>query len=97
MPAAEHRCCSGNPVSGTPSPTKSATADLIVAIDAGGGEFELDPALLSIPLTRLIHIDADLSEIGRNYQTELGVCADAAGLAAPADEARGKRPPIVDR
>jgi acetolactate synthase-1/2/3 large subunit len=31
----------------------------------------------AIPPTRLIHIDADGAEIGRNYQTELGVVADA--------------------
>ena len=30
-----------------------------------------------MPPTRLIHIDADLAEIGRNFQTELGVVADA--------------------
>jgi acetolactate synthase-1/2/3 large subunit len=39
-----------------------------------------------IPPTRLIHIDVDLAEIGRNYPTELGVVADARvaleGLAA---------------
>src|SRR4029078_6325454 len=30
-----------------------------------------------IPPTRLIHIDADVAEIGRNFPTELGVVADA--------------------
>src|SRR5204862_1546494 len=43
-----------------------------------------------IPPTRLIHIDADAAEIGRNYPTELGVIADAklalAALAAAARE-----------
>jgi len=40
----------------------------------------------------LIHIDADVAEIGRNYQTERGVVADAKlALASLADEARGKR------
>ncbi len=44
----------------------------------------------SIPPTRLIHIDADASEIGRNYQTELGVVADAkVALGALAAAARG--------
>src|SRR5262249_29722593 len=43
----------------------------------------------SIPPTRLIHIDADQAEIGRNYQTELGVIADAKlALAALADLAK---------
>ena len=45
----------------------------------------------TIPPTRLIHIDTDLSEIGRNYPTELGVVADAKlALAALATAARGR-------
>jgi acetolactate synthase-1/2/3 large subunit len=69
---------------------------LIVAVGtrlAEANSSSWDPRFtFSIPPTRLIHIDADLSELGRNYQTELGVCADAKlSLAALADEARGKR------
>jgi len=82
---------------GTPiANEKCRTADLIVAVGtrlAEANSSSWDPRFtFSIPPTRLIHIDADLSEIGRNYQTELGVCADAKlALAALADEARGKR------
>src|SRR5512145_1811666 len=82
---------------GTPiANEKCRTADLIVAIGtplAEANSSSGDPrSTFSIPPTRLIHIDADLSELGRNYQTELGVCADAKlALAALADEARGKR------
>ena len=82
---------------GTPiANEKCRTADLIVAIGtrlAEANSSSWDPRFtFSIPPTRLIHIDADLAEIGRNYQTELGVCADARlALAALADEARGKR------
>lgn len=82
---------------GTPiANEKCRTADLIVAIGtrlAEANSSSWDPRFtFSIPPTRLIHIDADLSEIGRNYQTELGVCADAKlALAALADEAHGKR------
>ena len=82
---------------GTPiANEKCRTADLIVAIGtrlAEANSSSWDPRFtFSIPPTRLIHIDADLAELGRNYQTELGVCADAKlSLAALADEARGKR------
>lgn len=82
---------------GTPiANEKCRTADLIVAVGtrlAEANSSSWDPRFtFSIPPTRLIHIDADLAEIGRNYQTELGVCADAKlALTALADEARGKR------
>jgi acetolactate synthase-1/2/3 large subunit len=82
---------------GTPiANEKCRTADLIVAIGtrlAEANSSSWDPRFtFSIPPTRLIHIDADLAELGRNYQTELGVCADAKlALAALADEARSKR------
>jgi acetolactate synthase-1/2/3 large subunit len=46
----------------------------------------------AIPPTRLIHIDADLAEIGRNYPTELGVVADAKlALGALAKAAKGRK------
>lgn len=82
---------------GTPiANERCRTADLIVAIGtrlAEANSSSWDPRFtFSIPPTRLIHIDADLAEIGRNYQTELGVVADARlALLALADEARGKR------
>jgi acetolactate synthase I/II/III large subunit len=43
------------------------------------------------PPTRIVHIDADLAEIGRNLPTELGVVADAKlALGALARIARGR-------
>jgi len=37
----------------------------------------------AVPPTRLVHMDIDPHEIGKNYQTEVGIVADAkAGLAA---------------
>jgi len=72
-------------------------ADLIVAIGtrlAEANSSSWDPRFtFSIPPTRLIHIDADAAEIGRNYPTELGVVADAkTALAALVDAAKGVKP-----
>jgi acetolactate synthase-1/2/3 large subunit len=83
---------------GTPiANRKCRTADLILAIGtrlAEANSSSWDPRFtFAIPPTRLIHIDADLAEIGRNYQTELGVGADAQlALAALVDAARDVRP-----
>jgi len=57
------------------------TADLIVAIGtrlAEANSSSWDPRYtFAIPPTRLIHIDIDSAEIGRNFSTELGIVADA--------------------
>ena len=80
---------------GTPiSNDKCRTADVIVAVGtrlAEANSSSWDPRFtFSIPPTRLIHIDADEAEIGRNYPTELGVVADAklalGALAAAAQD-----------
>jgi acetolactate synthase-1/2/3 large subunit len=81
---------------GTPiSNDKCRTADLIVAVGtrlAEANSSSWDPRFtFSIPPTRLIHIDADEAEIGRNYPTDLGVVADAKlALGALATAARGR-------
>jgi acetolactate synthase-1/2/3 large subunit len=81
---------------GTPiSNDRCRTADLIVAIGtrlAEANSSSWDPRFtFSIPPTRLMHIDADEAEIGRNYPTELGAVADAKlALRALAAAARGK-------
>jgi acetolactate synthase-1/2/3 large subunit len=68
-------------------------ADLIVAIgtrlaEANSSSWD-SRFTFSIPPTRLIHIDADAAEIGRNYPTDLGVVADAkAALGVLAELAR---------
>ncbi len=72
-------------------------ADLIVAIGtrlAEANSSSWDPRFtFAIPPTRLIHIDADAAEIGRNFPTELGVVADAkAALAALVEAAAGRKP-----
>ena len=88
---------------GTPiANEKCRTADLIVAIGtrlAEANSSSWDPRFtFSIPPTRLIHIDADLAEIGRNYQTELGVVrrreagAGGAGRRSARQAPRRSRP-----
>jgi acetolactate synthase-1/2/3 large subunit len=81
---------------GTPiSNDMCRSADLIVAVGtrlAEANSSSWDPRFtFSIPPTRLIHIDADEAEIGRNYPTELGVVADAKlALGALAAATRGR-------
>lgn len=82
---------------GTPiANDKCRTADVILAIGTRFAEANSSSwdsrFTFSIPPTHLIHIDADLAEIGRNYPTELGVVADAklalGALATLAQNAR---------
>jgi acetolactate synthase-1/2/3 large subunit len=81
---------------GTPvANDKCRTADVILAVGtrlAEASSSSWDPRFtFAAPPTRLIHIDADLAEIGRNLPTELGVVADAKlALAALATAARGR-------
>ena len=81
---------------GTPiANEKCRTADLILAVGtrlAEANSSSWDPRFtFSIPPTRLIHIDADVAEIGRNFQTELGVVADAKlALSTLANIAQGR-------
>lgn len=81
---------------GTPiANEKCRTADLILAIGTRLGECNSSSwypeYTFAIPPTRLIHIDADSMELGRNYQTELGVVADAKlALGALARAAKGR-------
>ena len=84
---------------GTPiANEKCRTADLILAVGTRLAEANSSSwypnITFSIPPTRLIHIDADAAEIGRNYPTELGVVADAKlALAALVEAARGRARP----
>jgi acetolactate synthase-1/2/3 large subunit len=82
---------------GTPiANEKCRTSDLILAVGtrlAEANSSSWDPRYtFSIPPTRLIHIDIDSAEIGRNYPTELGVVADARlSLAALATAAHAQK------
>ena len=69
-------------------------ADLILAIGtrlAEANSSSWDPRFtFAIPPARLIHIDIDAAEIGRNFPTELGVVCDAKqGLGALVTAAKG--------
>jgi acetolactate synthase I/II/III large subunit len=69
-------------------------ADLILAIGtrlAEASSSSWDPRFtFAIPPTRLMHIDIDAAEIGRNFPTELGVVSDAKlALGALLEAARG--------
>src|SRR6185503_4310797 len=69
-------------------------ADVLLAVGtrlAEASSSSWDPRFtFAAPPTRVIHIDADLAEIGRNLPTEIGVVADARlALAALAEGARG--------
>jgi acetolactate synthase I/II/III large subunit len=81
---------------GTPiANERCRTADLILAVGTRLAEANSSSwypnITFSIPPTRLIHIDADVAEIGRNYPTELGVTADAKlALGALAKAAAGR-------
>jgi acetolactate synthase-1/2/3 large subunit len=80
---------------GTPIANETCrTADLIVAVGtrlAEANSSSWDPHYtFAIPPTRLIHIDIDPAEIGRNFSTELGIVADAKNaLGMIAKAARG--------
>lgn len=82
---------------GTPiANEKCRTADLILAVGTRLAEANSSSwypeYTFAIPPTRLIHIDADLAEIGRQYQTELGVVADAKlALGELAKVAKGRK------
>jgi acetolactate synthase I/II/III large subunit len=82
---------------GTPvANEKCRTADLLLAVGTRLAEANSSSwypkYTFAIPPTRLIHIDADLAEIGRNYPTELGVIADAKlALRDVAKAARGMK------
>ncbi|HEY3159372.1 MAG TPA: thiamine pyrophosphate-dependent enzyme, partial [Vicinamibacterales bacterium] len=82
---------------GTPiANDRCRTADVILAVGtrlAEASSSSWDPRYtFAGPPTRLIHIDADIAEIGRNLPTEIGVVADAKlALAALAEAARGRK------
>lgn len=77
-------------------------ADVILAVGTRFGEADSsswDPRFtFRIPPTRLLHIDIDAAEIGRNFPTELGAVADARkALRAILEAARALQPGGIQR
>ncbi|MGH9481123.1 MAG: thiamine pyrophosphate-binding protein [Terriglobales bacterium] len=84
---------------GTPlANDKCRTADLLLAVGTRFGEANSsswDPRFtFAIPPTRLLQIDLDVAELGRNYPAELAAVADARlALEAVAEAARAMPTP----
>ena len=82
---------------GTPiANDRCRTADVLLAVGtrlAEASSSSWDPRFtFAAPPTRVIHVDADIAEIGRNLPTEIGVVADARlALAALAEGARDRQ------
>ena len=84
---ADDLCLGPTGRNGTYAANKAArTADVILAV---GTRFDdratsswIPGVTYSIPPTRLIHVDIDPQEFGRNYEPELAVIADVAEFAA---------------
>ncbi len=87
----------------------TASADVVMSVGCRFTDWSASSyrkgASFSIPPGKLIHIDLDHHEIGKNYPTEVGIVADArvtleAILAAISDDqgarARGRREPFLD-
>jgi len=101
--AAEHTGANGTLVGNH----LSRNADLVIAIGARFAEQTsssfVPGASFSIPPAKVIHVDIDSREIGKNYPTEVGIVADAgsaleamnATLAGRGDGGRIVRPDYV--
>ena len=85
---------------GTPvGNTVAASADVVVAIGCRFTDWSASSyaqgVSFSIPPAKLVHVDVDPHEIGKNYPVEVGICADAkpsvAALAATAPSSAPER------
>jgi acetolactate synthase-1/2/3 large subunit len=76
------------------------TADVLLAVgcrftDWSASSYRRDVSF-SIPPTRLIHVDIDPHEIGKNYPCEIGLVADARAALADLLEAARQATPVRD-
>lgn len=86
-----------------PATEATRNADVILAIGARFNDLHtgswIPGYVYNIPPTRLIQVDIDKEEIGRNYSVEIGIEADAKEfleLALKIARARGKRAGAID-
>jgi acetolactate synthase-1/2/3 large subunit len=76
----------------------AASADLVVSVGCRFTDWTASSyrrgVSFSIPDAKLIHIDVDPFEIGKNYPTEVGIVADAAAAVGALVDAIGERPKL---
>ncbi len=84
-----------------PAAEAARNADVILALGARFSDIHSSSWLpgytYNIPPTKLIHVDLDPSEIGRNYPTELGIVGDAREVLRQLLELAERRGPKRDR
>ena len=78
-----------------PATEAARNADVILAIGCRFSDIHCSSWVpgytYNIPPTKLIHVDIDPTEIGRNYQTELGIVGDAREVLRQLRELAGKQ------
>lgn len=93
--AAEHTGANGTLVGNH----LSRNADLVIAIGARFAEQTsssfVPGASFSIPPAKVIHVDIDAREIGKNYPTEVGIVADARSALEALNAALGRRASVA--
>lgn len=76
----------------------AASADVVLSIGCRFTDWSASSyrrgVSFSIPPAKLIHIDVDPYEIGKNYPAEVGIVADAGPASAALRDAVGAKPPI---
>jgi acetolactate synthase-1/2/3 large subunit len=83
-----------------PGNAVAASADLVVAIGCRFTDWSASSyrrgVSFSIPPARLIHVDVDPFEIGKNYPADVGIVADAGAAMAALASAIGAKPTVPD-
>ena len=76
----------------------AASADVVLSVGCKFTDWSASSyrrgVSFSIPPAKLIHIDVDPYEIGKNYPTDVGIVADAAAACAALRDAVGPKPKV---